>query len=90
MSTCNKLHRSYPAFENLPEYQGGTGRHKCCGCAFAKGLLDGFEGLPRNPQLNQLPESQAGSVRHRDANSAYDLGFDTGTELFNDFQTNNE
>ncbi len=29
--------------ENLPNSQGGTGRHKCCICAYQIGFKEGFE-----------------------------------------------
>jgi len=29
--------------ENLPHSQGGTGRHKCCICAYQIGFKEGFE-----------------------------------------------
>ena len=34
---------------NLPESQAGTGRHKCCVCAFAAGFADGVAGSVPEP-----------------------------------------
>lgn len=68
---CNKPHRYDARFENLPEDQGGAGRHRC---AYEKGYKDG---LNRKEQLNldldSLPESQAGTVRHKSPHAAYAL-----------------
>ena len=46
---CYKTHRYEARFENLPEDQGGSGRHRCAGCAYEKGYEDG---LSRKEQLN--------------------------------------
>ena len=77
----NKTHRYDARFENLPEDQGGAGRHRCAGCAYQKGYEDG---LRRKEQLNldldSLPESQAGTVRHKSPHAAYALGYLAGIE----------
>lgn len=78
---CEKKHRYDTRFENLPEDQGGAGRHRCAGCAYEKGYEDG---LNRKEQLNldldSLPKSQAGSVRHKSPHAAYALGYLAGIE----------
>lgn len=78
---CNKDHRYDPAFESLPDDQGGIGRHKCAGCAYEEGYLDGYnrkEQLDIN--LDALPYSQAGTVRHKSPHAAYALGYLRGVE----------
>ena len=76
MKECQEDHRYCKTFESLPLDQGGAGRHRCAGCAYEKGLVDG---LARNEQLDlsldSLPESQAGSVRHRSPHAAYAKGY---------------
>lgn len=79
MTECHKDHRYWEMFEKLPHDQGGAGRHRCAGCAYERGLL---EGRQRNEvldlALNSLPESQAGSVRHKSPHAAYALGYYDG------------
>lgn len=78
---CNKPHRYDSVFEELPENQGGEGRHLCAGCAYDEGYKDGLEEREKRSlsELN-LPKSQAGQVRHKDAQAAYDLGYEKGQE----------
>ncbi len=76
MSICDKEHREWPIFESLPHDQGGSGRHRCAGCAYEKG----FElGMKRSEAmalaLDDLPESQAGVVRHKSPHAAFALGY---------------
>lgn len=78
---CKKEHRYDLQFNNLPDDQGGAGRHRCAGCAYDKGYEDGLcrkEEL--NLNLNSLPESQAGVVRHKSPHAAYALGYQKGVE----------
>lgn len=73
---CNKDHRYESIFENLPEDQGGAGRHRCAGCAYEKGYEDGLDRKEQlNLDLDSLPESQAGAVRHKSPHAAYALGY---------------
>lgn len=73
---CAKSHRYAAQFENLPVDQGGSGRHRCAGCAYDRGFVDGQarkESLEMD--LDSLPESQAGSVRHKSLHAAYAKGY---------------
>lgn len=83
MKTCNDAHRYSPDFSNLPNDQGGNGRHKCAGCAYEKGYKDG-KILKESIQLELdiLPVSQAGSVRHKSPHAAYALGYLKGVSDF--------
>jgi len=78
---CKKEHRYESLFINLPDDQGGAGRHRCAGCAYERGYI---AGLNREEQLSLgldlLPESQAGSVRHKSPHSAYALGYLKGVD----------
>lgn len=76
MSECEEDHRYSKVFASLPNDQGGTGRHKCAGCAYEKGFADGElrkEQLDLN--LDDLSDSQAGTVRHKSPHAAYALGY---------------
>ena len=76
---CNKDHRYGSIFRNLPEDQGGAGRHRCAGCAYEKGYKDGLDRKEQlNLDLDSLPESQAGAVRHKSPHAAYALGYLAG------------
>lgn len=78
---CTKDHRYNELFHNLPEDQGGAGRHRCAGCAYEKGYADGLlrkESL--NLDLDSLPESQAGVVRHKSPHAAYACGYLAGVK----------
>lgn len=75
---CNKGHRHNPSFNLLPENQGGFGRHKCTGCAFEKGFIDGFNNNKPYLDENTLPFSQAGTGRHKDVQTAYINGYQLG------------
>lgn len=78
---CDKPHRYGKHFVNLPDDQGGAGRHKCCGCAYDRGLLDGERRLEKlDIDLNTLPDSQAGTVRHKSPHAAYALGYYDGVK----------
>ena len=79
MSECQDDHRYLKMFEDLPNDQGGAGRHACVGCAYQKGFEDGHarkEDLTL--ALDSLPQSQAGSVRHRSPHAAYAKGYFDG------------
>lgn len=76
MANCEDEHRYWDFFEQLPDDQGGIGRHKCCGCAYERGYQAGTrrdETLHIN--LDSLPESQAGNVRHKSPHAAYAQGY---------------
>lgn len=79
MTICHNSHRYSPVFAQLPEDQGGSGRHKCCGCAYEQGFQ---QGLNRRTQpwvnLDALPESQASYVRHKSPQAAYAMGYRDG------------
>lgn len=79
MAICYKPHRYNLSFKNLPDDQGGEGRHKCCGCAYEQGY---YAGIARSDQvwvhLNSLPDSQAGFVRHKSPQVAFAEGYRDG------------
>ncbi|EPU1425723.1 TPA: hypothetical protein L7V73_000086 [Klebsiella quasipneumoniae subsp. similipneumoniae] len=79
MTICYKQHRYSHKFSNLPDDQGGEGRHKCCGCAYEQGYN---AGLIRSGQpwvdLSALPDSQAGTVRHKSPQAAFAEGYRDG------------
>ena len=78
---CKKGHRYDARFENLPEDQGGAGRHRCAGCAYERGYVDGLNREEKmDLDLDSLPESQAGAVRHKSPHAAYALGYLAGIE----------
>lgn len=73
---CAAEHRYDPRFESLPDDQGGTGRHKCSGCAYERGFLAGLNRQEKiDMNLQELSESQAGTVRHKSPHAAYALGY---------------
>ncbi|GET26830.1 hypothetical protein [Prolixibacter sp. NT017] len=73
---CKKEHRNDNQFADLPEDQGGVGRHKCAGCAYELGYQDGLARKPlRSIDLAKLPESQAKVVRHKSPYAAYAKGY---------------
>ena len=78
---CEKDHRYYPQYDDLPMDQGGDGRHRCAGCAHERGYKDGLE---RKEQLDldlySWPESQAGTVRHKSPHVAYATGYLEGVK----------
>ena len=85
MPKCSDEHRYWDFFEQLPDDQGGDGRHKCCGCAYEKGYR---AGLTRDEtlriDLDSLHESQAGTVRHKSPHAAYAQGYLDGvTQSYN-------
>ncbi|MEO8513759.1 MAG: hypothetical protein ABI543_09380 [Ignavibacteria bacterium] len=84
-SNCALDHRYDVLFANLPFDQGGKGRHKCCGCAYDKGLEDGKNLLEViNIDLENLPFSQAGTVRHKSPHAAYAQGYYDGVKYYYD------
>lgn len=77
--TCKKDHRHLDTFNDLPHDQGGSGRHKCAGCAYDLGFNDGLERKEHlHIDLDNLPESQAGTVRHKSPHAAYAKGYYDG------------
>jgi hypothetical protein len=79
VSECSKDHRYWPTFESLPLDQGGTGRHKCVGCAYEAGFQAGSERRENLViDLEALPESQAGTVRHKSPHAAFAMGYMDG------------
>lgn len=69
MSICKKNHSAIQGImRDLPEDQGGEGRHKCAACAYEEGKRLG-EALNLNFNLSEilesLPESQAKEQRHK-------------------------
>ncbi len=76
---CDKDHRDDPMFIVLPISQAhGDGRHKCAGCAYDQGLIDGTQGLEPNFRPDDLNWSQAGVVRHKSALAGYMMGYVDG------------
>ena len=75
---CNKNHRYAQILESLPDDQSGSGRHKCAGCAYEQGLIDGLNNNPMNLDYDSLGDSQAGAARHKDVYEAYKLGYQKG------------
>jgi hypothetical protein len=79
MACTNIAHRQNPDFNTLPEDQGGSGRHKCCGCAYERGYALGLNRADTlNIDLDTLPDSQAGTGRHRSPHAAFARGYYNG------------
>lgn len=77
--TCSKIHRNDNRFIDLPIDQGGSGRHKCSGCAYELGFEDGKKRKENIfIDLDNLPFSQAGTVRHKSPHAAYAMGYYDG------------
>lgn len=85
MSNCEKRHRNYSMFDDLPNAQDNQngGRHKCAACAYVEGLQDALKEQPKKNNLSHLPFSQAKNIRHKDAKMAYDKGYDYGIWINN-------
>lgn len=79
--TCKLTHRYFDKFDFLDEDQSSPPRHKCCGCAYEQGLIDGHSGRVMSPQVELWPKSQAGTVRHKNAIQAYELGYEKGQSI---------
>ena len=78
---CQKEHRYDPQHNDLPEDQGGYGRHRCAGCAYEKGYQNGRQRKEQlSLDLDSLPESQAGTVRHKSPHAAYAAGYLKGVK----------
>ena len=78
---CAKTHRYDAMFRDLPDDQGGAGRHKCAGCAYEAGWEEGRQRQEQlNIQLSTLPDSQAGTVRHKSPHAAFALGYQHGVQ----------
>lgn len=72
-------HRENPNFSSLPIDQGGSGRHKCCGCAYDRGYELGLNRTDvLDIDLDTLPDSQAGTGRHRSPHAAFARGYFDG------------
>lgn len=83
MSQCKSNHRYWDFFENLPDDQGGFGRHKCCGCAYENGYSAGYQRLEVvSLDLDSLHESQAGTVRHKSPHAAFAQGYLDGINSY--------
>jgi hypothetical protein len=83
MAICNSDHRYDPAFTDLPEEQGGAGRHKCAACAYDRGYEAGLHLInPISFDVNTLPQSQAGNVRHKSALAAFAKGYLDGITAY--------
>ena len=76
MPICNETHRYDQVLSNLPDDQGGRGRHKCAGCAYQRGFEAGANFEENiNIDLDSLDESQAGVVRHKSPHAAFAQGY---------------
>jgi len=75
---CKADHRYDHIFDELPEDQGGEGRHMCCGCAYEQGYDDAKSGRASQPRPDEWLVSQAGTVRHKDPYLAYKQGYKNG------------
>lgn len=76
MKICQLDHRYEERFNDLPHDQGGAGRHRCCGCAYASGFGQGVARAELiDFALDALPESQAGTVRHKSPHAAFAMGY---------------
>ena len=76
MPICNENHRYDQMLSDLPDDQGGQGRHKCAGCAYEKGFNSGVNFEENiNIDLDSLDESQAGAVRHKSPHAAFAQGY---------------
>jgi len=76
MPICKRSHRYWAVLDELPDDQGGDGRHRCAGCAYELGLAAGRAGgavLEFDPA--SLDFSQAGTARHKSPTAAWALGY---------------
>lgn len=78
---CKREHRYDARLSDLPDSQGGEGRHKCCGCAYEEGYNDGFHNWGRTIDWDKIDDSQAGTGRHKSAEDAYILGYADGAKV---------
>ena len=70
---------------NLTEHQmQGSGRHKCCQCAYNSGYEQGFElQTSINLDIESLGNSQANrDGRHKSVHQAFALGYSHGIQAF--------
>lgn len=82
----------------LPENQGGTGRHLCCNCSYQQGIADSNSGwepvageivecqhgrMARLSMIEELHQNQGGTQRHKCVVCAYAIGFGEDLELIN-------
>ena len=81
MPICNETHRYDQVLSNLPDDQGGRGRHKCAGCAYDAGYsaaVNRQEDI--NINLDELPKNQGGLGRHKSPHAAFAKGYLAGVE----------
>lgn len=85
---CNKNHSAIQdIMKNLPEDQGGKGRHKCAACAYEKGFELGQrleENINIGNILDSLEESQAQNQRHKSPHAAFAKGYLDGINDYYD------
>ena len=79
---CNKDHSSIQKImQELPDDQGGFGRHKCAACAYEQGYQDGRKRIMTidiAQVVGSLSESQAQNQRHKSPHVAYMRGYYDG------------
>lgn len=76
---CTQDHNDELRWEQLPPYQGSSGRHKCAACAYYAGYEEGVSRSETlNLNLDNLPENQGGTARHKSPQAAYALGYYEG------------
>lgn len=73
---CNDPHRNDTRWATLPDDQGGSGRHKCVGCAYEAGFQQGSSlSYQVTIDLDSLHDSQAGPGRHKSPHAAFAQGY---------------
>lgn len=79
---CKKDHsRVQEIMSNLPDDQGGRGRHKCAACAYDEGFRLGLqlaESFDIGQIIDGLEESQAKEQRHKSPHAAFAQGYYDG------------
>lgn len=79
---CRKDHSLVQGImSNLPDDQGGRGRHKCAACAYEEGYRLGqqlAESFDIGQMLDGLEESQAKEQRHKSPHAAFAQGYYDG------------
>jgi hypothetical protein len=85
---CKKDHSELQLqyiMEQLPDDQGGRGRHKCAACAYEAGYQDGLEQkeqIDLSELFDSLEESQASAQRHKSPHAAYAKGYLDGVNQY--------
>lgn len=83
MTICDKNHRYAEILRDVEYSQSyEDGRHRCAGCAYEIGILDGLNNIKRNIEELALPYSQAGTGRHKSPVHAYELGWIEGQKAY--------